>query len=136
MLGFLKRRKQEEDEFFFETNDLLIIFDNDNRTSDIQRVSEIREGTIYVTGKYAVPLEDCEISTGTEGRNFFYRAPSQSVLETTRLAALEQSMVLNQITAYRPPVPPAAMDWTKGLLFGLIFVAFIVIGLSSCGGGA
>lgn len=134
MFGLLKKRKQEEDEFFFETSDILIVFDDENRTSDIQRVSEIREGTIYVTAKYAVPLEDCEITTGTEGRNFFYRAPSQSVLETTRLAALEQSMVLNQITAYRPPVPPAAMDWTKGLLFGLIFLAFIIIGISSCSG--
>ncbi|MEH7126024.1 hypothetical protein V7127_22695 [Bacillus sp. JJ1773] len=132
MFGF---RKKQKDEFFPETNDIVIVFDDDNKSSDIQRIDEIREGTIYVTGKYAIPLEDCEITTGTEGRNFFYRAPQQSVFETERLAALEQSLVLTQITAYRPPMPPAAMDWTKGLLFGLVFIAFIVMGLSSCGGG-
>lgn len=129
---FFRRKKEEE--FFAETEDLLIVFDDDNKKSDIQRVSEIREGTIYVTGKYAVPANDCEVTTGPEGRNFFYRAPSQSVLETQRLAALEKSIVLNQITAYRPPVPPAAIDWTKGLLFGLVFLAFIIMGISSCSG--
>jgi hypothetical protein len=129
-------RKKKEDEFFPETEDLLIVFDEDNKKSDIQRISEIREGIVYVTGKYAVPADDCQVTTGAEGRNFFYRAPSQSVLETQRLAALEQSIVLTQVTAYRPPVPPAAIDWTKGLLFGLVFLAFIIMGITSCSGGA
>ncbi|MFO1442681.1 hypothetical protein KDN24_05570 [Bacillus sp. Bva_UNVM-123] len=129
-------RKKDDEEFFPETNDLLIIFDDENKTSEIHRISEIREGTLYVTSKHAVPIGDCEITNSIEGRNFFYRAPEQSIKETERLAALEHSIVLNQITAYRPPVPPAAMDWTKGLLFGLIFLAFIIIGISSCGSGA
>lgn len=125
--------RKKEDEFFPDTNDILIVFDDDNKTSDIQRVSEIREGTIYVTGKYAVPLQDCEITTGLEGRNFFYRAPAQSVQETQRLAELERSIVLKQVTAYNPPVPEGGMDIQKWLLFGLVFVAFVVMGLSSCG---
>lgn len=128
----LKRKKDEE--FFPETDDLIVIFDNDNRKSDIQRISEIREGTIYVTGKYAIPLNDCEITTGPEGRIFFYRAPARSVIETERLAQLEKNLVLSQITAYRPPVPAASMDWTKGLLFALVFLGFIMLGLSSCSG--
>lgn len=130
------RSKKQKDEFFPETNDVLIVFDDDNKSSDIQRIDEIREGTIYVTSKYAIPIDDCQITTGAEGRNFFYKAPAESVFETQRLAALERTLVLTQITAYRPPMPPAAMDWTKGLLFGLVFIAFIVMGLSSCGGGA
>jgi hypothetical protein len=129
-------RKKEEDEFWADTNDLLIVFDEGQKTSEVHRVSEIRDGAIYVTGKHKIPYEDCEITTGAEGRNFFYRAPSESVRETHRLAELERNMVLTQITAYKPPIPPATMDWTKGLLFGLIFVAFVVIGISSCGGGA
>lgn len=129
-------KKKKENEFFPETNDILIVFDDENKTSDIQRVSDVREGTVYVTGKYAIPVEDTEITTGPEGRHFFYRAPAQSIIETQRLARLEQSMVLSQITAYKPPVPPAAMDWTKGLLFALVFIAFIVLGLSSCGAGS
>ncbi|USK56379.1 hypothetical protein LIS82_07875 [Cytobacillus solani] len=130
------RSKKQKDEFFPETNDIVIVFDDDNKSSDIQRIDEIREGVIYVTGKYAIPIDDCQITTGAEGRNFFYKAPAESVFEVQRLAALEQTLVLTQITAYRPPMPPAAMDWTKGLLFGLVFIAFIVMGLSSCGGGA
>lgn len=125
--------RKKEDEFFPDTNDILIVFDDDNKTSDIQRVSEIREGTIYVTGKYAVPLQDCEITTGLEGRNFFYRAPAQSVQETQRLAELERSIVLKQVTSYNPPVQEGGMDIQKWLLFGLVFVAFVVMGLSSCG---
>ncbi|WP_267902156.1 hypothetical protein [Lentibacillus cibarius] len=37
--------------------------------------------------------------------------------------------VLKQITAYEKPIPPTSMDWTKGLLIGLIFMAFIVLGI-------
>lgn len=131
MLPF--RRKKEE-EFFPETDDVLVIFDDDNKKADIQRISEIKEGTIYVTGKYVVPLGDCEVTTGVEGRIFFYRAPERSIIETERLAQLEKSMVLSQITAYRPPVAQASMDWTKGLLFALVFLGFIMLGLSSCSG--
>lgn len=128
-----KRKKKEDEEFFAETDDLLVIFDDENKTSVIERVSEIRGGAIYVTGKHAVPLEDAEITNGIEGRIFFYRAPAQSIAETRRLAALEQSMVLSQITAYKPPTPPNSMDWTKAMLFGLVALAFIMFGLGSCG---
>lgn len=121
----LFRRKQQE-EFFMDTNDTLVIFDNDNKTSDIVRISEIADEAVIATGKYKVPILDCEITTGPDGRIFFYRAPSQSVMETERLARLEINTVLSQVTAYKPPVPPTNMDWTKGLLFGLLFVAIIV----------
>ncbi|MBP3041760.1 hypothetical protein J9303_20165 [Bacillaceae bacterium Marseille-Q3522] len=127
---------KKEDDFYPDTNDLLIIFDDDNKTSNVVRISEIREGTLYVTGKYAIPIDDCVVTTGIEGRNFFYRAPARSIEETERLAALEQNMVLRQITAYRPPVPPSSMDWTKGLLFALVFIAFVVMGITSCGGAS
>ena len=121
------RKKDENNEYSFETNDLLIVFDMDNRTSDINPVTEITEEAVTVDGMYKVPLADCEITTGRDGRNFFYRAPHESIKETERLAALEQSMVLSQITSYEPPIPPNSIDWTKGLLFGLVFIAFIII---------
>lgn len=130
MFGLLKRK--DDDDFTFETSDLLIIFDDEKRTSDVMRVTGITADSVMVEGYYKVPLEDCEITNGKEGRNFFYRAPSQSIKETERLARLEESMVLSQITAYRPPVPPTSMDWTKGLLFALVFIAFIVLGATGC----
>lgn len=124
-MGFL-RKKNKDDDFIMETNDLLIVFDHEQRTSDIRRVSSIENGAIIVTGLYKVPLLDCEITTGLEGRNFFYRAPSQSIMETERLAQLEVNEVLTQITAYKQPVPASSLDWMKGLLIGLLFVSLIV----------
>ena len=118
--------RQKDDDFTMDTNDLLVIFDNDNKTSDIARVTCVEDGAVTCAGRYKVPVLDCEVTTGPEGRIFFYRAPSQSVLETERLAKLEYTAVLNQVTAYKPPVPPSSMDWTKGLLFALLFVALIV----------
>lgn len=132
-MGIFNKKKKSENEFYADTEDLLVVFDNDNKTSSIERVSEIRDGAIYVTGKHAVPIEDVEISNGMEGRIFFYRAPTQSIAETERLANLERSLVLNQITSYKPPVDPNGMDIQKIFLMGLILVAFVVIGISSCG---
>lgn len=123
-MGIFNRKKEED--FSIDTNDILVVFDDENKTADITRVTYVEEGAVAAAGKYKVPLLDCEVTTGPEGRIFFYRAPSRSVLETERLAQLEHNMVLSQVTAYKPPVPPASMDWTKGLLFGLLFVAIIV----------
>lgn len=125
-MGLLNRKKNEDD-YLLDTSDTLIIFEDDNKTADIVRVTKVVDGAVIAAGKYKVPLLDCEVTTGKEGRIFFYRAPAQSVIETERLAALEYNTVINQITAYKPPIPPTSMDWTKGLLFGLLFVALIVM---------
>lgn len=130
-MNFLKRNR-EEDEYQFDTNDLLIVFDDEKKVSDIHRVTSVEDEAVIVAGVCKVPLGDCEITTGKEGRNFFYRAPSQSVRETERLARLEMSTVLTQITSYKPPVPSNNLDGTKIFLFGLVFVAFIVMGITSC----
>lgn len=122
-MNFLK--KKEDDEYLFETRDILIVFDDEQRTSDICTITHVDTESVIVGGKYKVPVEDCEVTTGIDGRNFFYRAPNKSITETRKLAELERNMVLEQITAYRPPVQPASMDWTKGLLFFAIFVMAI-----------
>ncbi|UOQ47226.1 hypothetical protein MUN88_14240 [Gracilibacillus caseinilyticus] len=121
--------KNKEEEFNLETNDLLIVFDDEKKTSDIRHITETTDEAVIAAGYYKVPLQDCEITVGNDGRNFFYRAPSRSVTETERLAQLEMNTVLTQITAYRPPVLPSSLDWTKGILFALIFIAFIIIAL-------
>lgn len=119
--------KKKDDEFNYNTDDLLIVFDDEKKTSDIKRVTIVENDCVEVTGYYKVPLQDCEVTVGAEGRNFFYRAPSRSIVETERLAKLEFNTVLTQITAYKPPVPPTNMDWIKGLLFFLLFVMIIVV---------
>jgi len=122
-VNFLK--KKEEDAYLFETRDYLIVFDDEQRTSDICTITHVDVESVIVGGKYKVPVEDCEVTTGVDGRNFFYRAPTQSITETRRLAELERNMVLEQITAYRPPALPSSMDWTKGLLFFSLIVMAI-----------
>lgn len=119
-------KKKDEYEHMMDTSDTLIVFADDTKTSDIKRVTEISGEAVIAAGYYKVPLHDCEITTGPEGRVFFYRAPSRSVVETERLAKLEFNTVLTQITAYKPPVMPSSLDWTKGLLVFLLFVAIIV----------
>ncbi|WP_445486483.1 hypothetical protein [Niallia sp. 03133] len=121
------KKRKEDDEYLFETRDILIVFDHEQKTSDICTITNIDQDSIIAAGKYKIPLLDCVVTTGLDGRNYFYNAPTQSIVETRRLAELEKNMVLEQITAYRPPIPPASMDWTKGLLFVGLFLC--VIGL-------
>lgn len=123
-MGLLK--KKDDYEHIMDTSDTLIVFADDTKTSDIKRITAIDGEAVIAAGHYKIPLHDCEITTGPEGRVFFYRAPSRSVVETERLAKLEFNTVLTQITSYKPPIPPSSMDWTKGLLVFLLFVAIIV----------
>jgi|SRR5690625_1981735 len=126
---FNRKKTDEADEYVIETDDRLIVFDSDNRTSDINFVTKITSDSIIVDGLYVVPIKDCEVTTGRNGRNFFYRAPQESITETQRLAQLEKNMILSQITAYTPPVLPNSIDWVKGLLFGMLFIAMIIIAI-------
>ncbi|WP_017473317.1 hypothetical protein [Amphibacillus jilinensis] len=123
----LLNKKNKEDDYQIETTDLLIVFDDENKTSDINVITHIEDNTVTVNGMYKVPLQDCEITVGKEGRNFFYRAPAKSVEETELFAQLEHNIVLSQITAYKQPEFPNGMDIMKGLLIGIIFFAFIAI---------
>lgn len=123
----LFNKEKEQSEYEFETTDLLIVFDNDNRTSDIQEVTSIDKEKVTVEGMYNVPLADCDVTVGKDGRNFFYRAPQQSIKEVERLAQLEHNIVLSQITSYREPELPSATDLTKILLMGLIALAFVAM---------
>ena len=68
-MGFFNRRNND-DEYNFETTDLLIVFDDEKKTSDINRITSITEDSVIVAGFYKVPILDCEITNGKEGRNF------------------------------------------------------------------
>jgi len=122
-----RKKDDEENEFNIQTDDILIVFDSDNLTSDINYITHIDDESVTVDGLYKVPIADCDITTGRNGRNFFYKAPQKSIQETERLARLEKSIVLTQITAYEPPLMPNSIDWIKGLLFAMLFLAFIII---------
>nr|WP_240521139.1 hypothetical protein [Bacillus thuringiensis] len=134
-LSKFSKQKMKEEDFFPSTNDILIVFEDDAKTSDIKRINNITEDTLFVTGEYAVPIGDCEITNSVNGRNFFYRAPSQSVQETKRLAQLEKSMVLQHITQFKPKPSESPFDIMKIGLMLIILVAFIVFGAVSCSNG-
>lgn len=124
---------KKKNEIIEETNDILIVFDDDKKISDVQHITDIDENSVTVRGMYKVPLEDCEVTNSPTGRNFFYRAPTQSITETKRLAQLEKAIVLQHITSYKPPTQDS-IDFMKiGLLIAVI-VAFLMFGVSSCSG--
>ncbi|GEL76570.1 hypothetical protein [Tenuibacillus multivorans] len=125
--------KKKDDKFFDETDDILVIFDDDQKTSDIQRITEITEDAVIVNGRYKVPYQDCELTTGNEGRIFFYRAPSQSVKETKRLADLERNTVIREIANYRYQ-EESGIDISKIAMIGITMFAVLMLGLSSCQG--
>lgn len=127
-MSFFERYKGKNNELFYETDDVLIVFDDDNKTCDINYISTIKEDSIIVDGKYNVPLHDTEISTGQIGRVFFYRAPSKSIEETQRLAQLEKSIVLSKITQYNQPEEKQSFNATTILLGILLFVCLLFLG--------
>ena len=127
-MSFFERYKGKNNELFYDTDDVLIVFDDDNKTCDINYISTIKEDSIIVDGKYNVPLHDTEISTGQIGRVFFYRAPSQSVKETQRLAQLEKSIVLSKITQYNQPEEKQSINATTIILSVLLFLCLLFLG--------
>lgn len=127
--------KKKKDEFFDETDDVLVVFDDEQKSADIERINNITEDAVQVVGKYSVPRLDCEIATGREGRIFFYRAPSQSITETQRLAQLEKNTVLKQITNYRVKEDNAGMDLSKLVMAAVTIISVLMLGISSCAGG-
>lgn len=126
--------KKKDDELFEDLPDLLIVFDNDKKTSDVVNVTDIDDESVTAVGLYKVPLADCEITNSREGRNFFYRAPAQSVDEVRRLAQLERSMVLNQITQFKPPEDKDGADFNKISMLVVVVLLILVLGISSCSG--
>lgn len=119
----LKKRNKDD---WAETNDILIVFDDEKKTSDIKRINKIDSETIWVDGIYKIPLLDCEVTNSEEGRNFFYRAPSESIRNVRRIAELEKTTVLQQITSFKPAQPPKPNLMVLGL-FIMMGIELIVI---------
>lgn len=124
------KRKDETDEMLnYETNDILIVFDDEKKTSDIRRINKITDDAVMVIGTYNVPLADCEVTNSTQGRNFFYRAPAKSVEHTKSLADLEKKLVLRKITQFKtdelPPVDLSKYMMIGGLIIALIIALFV-----------
>lgn len=123
-------RKKEED-YYLETEDYLVIFDDEQKTGDIVKVTAITEDAVIAHGRYKVPYHDCVLTTGTEGRIFFYNAPTQSIKETKRLAELEKNYIIREIANYRYD-EDKPFDFNKIALLGVTLISVLMLGISSC----
>ena len=120
-------RKKKEDEFNILLDDRLVVIDVQQRTSEIVYLDEITDTHVQATGRIVVPKEECEVKTSPEGRVWIVKADTHVITELERIARLEQSIVLKQLTNYKQPVVDNPnMDMKFWALALLLFVAIIV----------
>lgn len=112
-----------------------VIILEDTGQADIATVYDLDDQAIYAaspTQEYAIPRTDVQaVYVSSMGRVFLMGAEPEYVRDTERLAALEKSIVLRQITMYedapaedaRRPDISRIMTWIliAVLLLGVIF---------------
>lgn len=129
MLNFSFGKPKEE----FEPQDLLIVVSDDDRTVSIAPVETIDGERVFassaVDGRFSVPLGDVKAYTGTRGRIMLYGSTVENIQDTKRLAALERSIVLRQITHFAPEpgFQPRSPLLKILLISGGIFFLFILL---------
>lgn len=124
---FNKKDDKFDDLDVFETDHRLIVYNLDQRTTDICVVTAVTDEHVIAAGRYSIPKSDCTVTSSELGRVFTFEAPNNVITEVERLARLEQSIVLQQLTNYKEPqVENPNLDLTKWALVGLLFVAIIV----------
>lgn len=104
----------------------------DNGTADIATVYDSDEQALYASSPnqdYAIPISDVKAHVGPGGRIYHIGATADYVSDTIRLAALEKSMVLRQITQYSKPVEAlkGGLNIQKILLYVLIGVLLLAV---------
>lgn len=101
--------------------------------ADIAAVYDSDDQAIYAasaTQEYAIPRDDIQaVYVSSGGRIFVIGAEPGYVRDTERLAALEKSIVLRQITMYEDP--PAADDRRPdiGRIMTWILIAILLLGV-------
>jgi len=128
MMNIPARKKKKNDPYQY-TNDILIVFNSENKTSEIHYVDHVDNEKVNVDGRFSIPITDLEVTTGEHGRNFFYRAPTKSITATENIAKLEKTVVLEKIANFKPQEDNAKKDLTKVALFGLVFFAFVIVAI-------
>lgn len=126
-MGLFSRKDELEEELeFFDTRHKLVIFNEDQRTCEIHAVTTVDEKSVIAAGKHVVDKESCSVYSGEHGLIYAFKAPATILVETARLAQLEKSMVLQQITQYKEPIKENPnLDMKFWALAALLFVAII-----------
>lgn len=121
MLAKLKKPTPERDR--------VVIVEEDG-TADIATVYDIDDRAVYAESAaqdYAIPIEDLKSYVGPSGRIFILAADPDYVSDTKRLATLEQSIVLRQITHYQKPADPESSGWSLKQVLLAVMVGIILL---------
>ncbi|NHN35561.1 hypothetical protein [Paenibacillus agricola] len=117
----------------YEPRDVIIIFGS-NGTADIATVLEIDSERILAAGEveYSIPIADVKPYSGKRGRIFSYKASEENITDTKRLAELEKSIVLKQITLFeKQKFADEPMKWPIGkMIIGGIGIFLLVLFLA------
>lgn len=111
--------------------DKIIVIDA-NGTADIATVFDRDSESLFAesaTEDYAVPIADVTAFVGTQGRIYMLRADSDYIADTKRLASLEKSIVLRQVTHFQRPQDDAAsgINIKAILLYALVGILLLAV---------
>lgn len=119
------------DDSYYEPQDTLIVL-NDNGTADLMDVTSINDERIHAgpwigEDQISVPIQDVRQYVGKKGRVFLYPSTVENVTDCRRIAQLEVSTVMRQITHFEREQDPPAKPISKLLLMGIALVIVIII---------
>lgn len=110
--------------------DRVVIID-ENGTADIAMVYQEDDISIYADSAvqdYSIPLADLTSYVGSSGRIYMLKAESDYVRDTKRLAALEKSIVLRQVTQFVHPKGDApGINIRQILMYALIGILLLAV---------
>ena len=133
MFGIMQQRNNDT----YEPRDTLAVFKEDG-TAEIVPVVTINDERLLAGPyagdgeQYSIPLEHLKSFTGPTGRIFLYPTTVENVTDCQRIAALERSTVLRQITHFdQQTVIEEKKPINKLVLFGiaaavLLFIIMVV----------
>lgn len=113
----------------YAPTDVLCVFAEDG-TGAIAPVLEINDERVFAegeSGSYSVPTADVKAFTGPRGRIFLYPGSTENVTDCKRIAMLERSTVLRQITHFAPEVPESGRRINKLAVVGIVLAVMFVI---------
>lgn len=88
----------------------MMVILRDDGTADLASVVDVSSERVLAEGsdgEYAVPVGDLRSYTTQSGRVWVYPSTLENVTDCQRIAALERSTVLQQITRFRDDSAPA-----------------------------
>lgn len=121
-MGLFGRGMKEED--LFATDEQLIVFDNESGMCEIYDNVIVTSQDVEKTGVFKAPIGDCKVFTGRFGRVYVANAKEHAYIENgKRLAQLELSVVLKQLTHFKPE---KKINPNTDMKFWLVGIALLI----------